>query len=443
MAFGGMLGGSKGPNIFHTILMVVFGLAIAGGVAALALYQTVGIGSVSLGPLSLWGTLPKEEMAAFINALKEAREEFSQLSYTEWPPDHYYEAVVDALAAGRGPDVILIDNANLIAQAEKLYPLPYESFDERKYRSSYIEATEVFLRPDGILAFPFSVDPLVMYWNRDLFAAAGIANPPRYWDELVDEVPKLAVVTESQQVRQAAVAMGTYDNVTNAKAILSLLWLQAGVPISQWRPDGSLRVVFESRSGKGDAANAAVRFYTAFADPLKAVYTWNPSLPSSRDMFVAGDLAIYFGFASEFRSLQEANPNLNFDVAMVPQPRSARRPITYARVIGFAVPKASPSIGNAFRAIFGLTDEAALRIWNDISSLPPVHRTLLAEQPTDAVGRVWYYAALNSRSWLEPDPRQTDALFRRMIEDIASGRRSASEALRDLQESLQRIVPKQ
>lgn len=442
MALGGLLGNDgKGPNVFHTVLMAIFGLAIAGGVAALALYQTIGSQAVSLGQLKVWGTLPTDRVSSFLNALKDSRPEYAQVTYQSLSPQSYYDEVVNAIAAGRGPDVIFIDNANLVAQAEKLYPLPYTSFDERTFRSSYVESGEIFLRPDGILAMPFALDPLVMYWNRDLFAAAGIANPPQYWDEVVEIVPRLAIVTQDQRVRQAAIAMGTYSNITNAKAIISLLWLQAGIPITQWGQDGVLRVVLSSQQDNNAAAEA-VRFYASFADPLKTTYTWNPSLPSSRDMFLAGDLAMYFGFASEFDELRVANPNLNFDVAMVPQARAARRPVTYATVEGLSVPRASRNISSAFRAVLGMTDATALRLWGETTRLPPVHRTLLAEPPTDAVGKVWYYAALNSRSWLEPDPRQVDPILRQMLEDVASGRASVQEALGAARAALERSIPR-
>jgi len=258
---------------------------------------------------------------------------------------------------------------------------------------------------------------------------------------VVELAPRLAIVTQDQRVRQAAIALGTYDNVTHAKEILSLLWLQAGLPITEWSAQGELKVAL-STQGANDAAIKAVQFYASFADPLKTTYSWNPSLPSSRDMFLAGDLAMYIGFASEYAELHEANPNLNFDVAMVPQLRSARRPITYAKVVGLAVPKAAANIGNAFRAALGLTDDEAIALWQKHTNLPPVRRSLLAKTPTDAIGKVFYYAALNSRSWLEPDPRRTGDIFRQMLEDIASGRKTPAEALSDARDALDRAIPK-
>ncbi len=42
-------------------------------------------------------------------------------------------------------------------------------------------------------------------------------------------------------------------------------------------------------------------------------------MSDSKNMFLAGDLALYFGFASELDDLKNKNPNLNFDVTLFPQ----------------------------------------------------------------------------------------------------------------------------
>lgn len=43
---------------------------------------------------------------------------------------------------------------------------------------------------DSIIAFPLTIDPLVMYWNRDILSNAGIVKPPAYWDEIYSIVKK-------------------------------------------------------------------------------------------------------------------------------------------------------------------------------------------------------------------------------------------------------------
>ncbi|MCD5396682.1 MAG: hypothetical protein LRZ98_00730 [Candidatus Pacebacteria bacterium] len=55
-------------------------------------------------------------------------------------------------------------------------------------------------------------------------------------------------------------------------------------------------------------------------------------MPNSRDVFLSGKLATYFGFSSELRGLRLKNPNLNFDIAMVPNPKKKEKKQVFARV---------------------------------------------------------------------------------------------------------------
>jgi hypothetical protein len=44
---------------------------------------------------------------------------------------------------------------------------------------------------------------------------------------------------------------------------------------------------------------------SAAASSVRPEYSWNRSLPNSSDAFANGDLAIYFGFASEYAKMKE------------------------------------------------------------------------------------------------------------------------------------------
>lgn len=420
------------PKVFRIVILIIFGVLIVAGTAAIALFR--GAATEAVGDIAIWGTLPESEMNDYLSSLSKDREYLKGVTYKHIESDVYYAEVVDAIAAGRGPDLFLIDQGALLKQADKIRPVSYETLPERTFRTEYIEGAEVFLRPEGTLAIPFSVDPLVMYWNRDLFFANGLANPPQYWDEFVGLVEKLTIVDNNQNVLQAATSLGGYDNVTNAKAVLSTLLLQLKIPVVSWLSDGSVEVnLSQPSSSAGDVAlsggPAAVRFYTEFSDPVRSVYTWNRALPESRQAFLAGDLGVYFGFASEYKSLREANPNLNFDIGPMPRIRGATRSVTYGTITGFAIPKSSPNGTRAYAAARGLTDAIALKSWSASSGLPPLHRTLLASPPTDPFGAVAYNLALNTFTWLDSDPRSTDRILSTMIDDISSGRKDINSAM--------------
>jgi multiple sugar transport system substrate-binding protein len=52
------------------------------------------------------------------------------------------------------------------------------SFDATDFHPGVLEA---FSNEDGVWAIPFGVDPLVMYYNKDLFDSVGIAYPQNGW----------------------------------------------------------------------------------------------------------------------------------------------------------------------------------------------------------------------------------------------------------------------
>jgi hypothetical protein len=55
-------------------------------------------------------------------------------------------------------------------------------------------------------------------------------------------------------------------------------------------------------------------------------------LPKSRNYFLSGRLATYFGFSSEARNIRFKNPNLNFYVAEIPAVEKLKNKTVFARV---------------------------------------------------------------------------------------------------------------
>jgi hypothetical protein len=55
-------------------------------------------------------------------------------------------------------------------------------------------------------------------------------------------------------------------------------------------------------------------------------------LPKSREYFLSGRLATYFGFASEAPKIRLINPNLNFDVAEMPSDENSNNKTVFSKV---------------------------------------------------------------------------------------------------------------
>src|SRR3989344_4917982 len=106
------------------------------------------------------------------------------INYIERQDESIEREFTEALAQGGGPDLIILSQDQFWQSKTKLIPIPYQSISERDFKEVFIEEGEIFLQTDGIYGLPFMVDPMVLYYNRDLLSSAGLAKPMAYWDEI-------------------------------------------------------------------------------------------------------------------------------------------------------------------------------------------------------------------------------------------------------------------
>ncbi len=424
----------KDLNRFQLIVLAVFLVAGIAGVVVVATSHyggsNKGTGRAFASPVVVWGTLDRGSMDAVLTHLQtDLGENFFDVSYVQKNDTTFESELVEAIASGVGPDLVLLPQDAILKEKNKLFITPYASFSERTFRDQYVDEGELYLSPGGIFAFPFSINPLVMYWNRDLFASAAQASPPRYWDEFYTLSPLITKRDLAGNVARSAVALGEYVNVSHAKELLSALMRQAGNPLVTTEGGKAHSVLLEKRGLASLPVEAAVRFYVDFSDPVKPFYSWNRSLASSKEAFISGDLATYFGFAGEIDELRGKNPNLNFDLALLPQTRDANTKTTFGKLYGIAILKGTKNLQDAFFTATTLAGKNGVQYWIDSTNLPPVRRDLLGVKPTDAYKPVFYDSAVMARAWLDPDPLQTEGIFRRMVESSGSGKARISEAV--------------
>jgi len=416
---------------FQIIVIVIFGFLALIGLFLFANYSGFGGGKATVGSVTIWGTIPADSMQAGLRSLVEAHKEYGSVRYVAKNIETFEADLNEAIASGVGPDLILITQEQLLAQQNKLTLIPYASISERTYIDSYLPIFELFLTSEGTYGVPLAVDPLVMYYNRPMLASVGVAEAPRSWEGVTGLVALLTRKLPDHTVTKSLVAIGEYDNVTNARAIVSLLLLQSGNKLTQETNSG-LRAALSS-SGGGmfgvSPAESALTFYTQFANPTKTVYSWNRALPESRQAFLAGDVALYPGFASERPLLSAGNPNLDFDMAAIPQLDTATTKVTYGHAYVLAIPKASKNASGAFQTAMAL---AAKDVGPQVAralSMAPALRSALKPGENDFYTPVFYPEALVAQGWLSPAPRTTDEIFSTMIGNITSGRRSVRDAL--------------
>jgi ABC-type glycerol-3-phosphate transport system substrate-binding protein len=414
-------------NTFQTIVLGAFIVFLLLGVGAFALFR--GSNSNTLPTLVVWGTFPEEAMTIFSNSatLKAAG---VTLQYVEKDGTTFESEFVDALASGRSPDLVILPESLLLKEENKLLPIPSASLSERDFKDTFIDGAEIFWTPQGAIGLPFAVDPLVMYWNRSMFSSKALSTPPKHWDEFFTLAPKFNEKDDAGNIKKTIVALGDTINITNFKELLSGMILQAGDPITAPDQQGNLKTVLSDTLGMSSPpAEAALRFYTEFSNPVNAAYSWNKSLPGSSDAFIGEELATYFGFASELKNIRSKNPNLDFDVTVLPQIRDSKTRLTYGKLYALVIPKQGKNTTAAVTAVLRMASSDILRELENEIGLPPVRRDLLSTPPSDPYSSVFYASAIMAKSWKDPSPEDTTAIFKEMVESIISGKDRISGAL--------------
>jgi len=419
--------------------MVVFGVFLIGGVVAVSVYKGSSEEAVDV---VVWGTISQKDFADIIQETSLYKNKQLNVKYAEKSREDFDADFIESLASNTGPDIFILSSEKILKHRNKIFPIPYSIFTQRQFKDSFIEGAEIYMAPEGVLALPVSADPLVMYWNRSIFTDVKITKPPKYWDEFYNLASLISKKDGALNISRSAVALGEFANISHAKEIILNLAMQAGTPITVWKGD-EVESVFDSRFDKPIIpAEAAVNFYTEFSNPAKPSYSWNRSLPDSMNYFLGGDLALYFGFASEARTLQLKNPNLNFDVAAVPVSREGGVNVSFAGFNALAIVKSSKNPNAALSVAYILSSTEGAKAFNKVLELPPARRDLLGQKPKSALDSVFYDSVIKAKTWLDPSPAETNATIKGMIESITSGKARTEDAIARVQREFSSLLRK-
>ncbi len=425
-------------NTFQIVL-----LACLGVIAFVAVLIFAGVipgfrgspGGVG-GTVVLWGPIPEETMNSALKVFQDQYKSEFTLTYDYQDPRRLDANLVEALAAGRGPDLVIFPHASLIKRLENISPLAYENYSELQFTGNFIRESKLYLADSGILALPLYLDPLVLYYNPDLLSAARLVEPPKTWKEMESAVKVLTQVDQNNNLLASAIALGKTNNIANAKDILSLLIMQVGNPITVLTVNKLNIVLAESAdSGKSPAVDA-LDFFNRFSNPANALYSWNGAQPEARDAFLRGSLAMYLGYASEYNLIKRQNPQLNIEVTVVPQV-TKNSAITIGRLFGVSLLRGSPNPVTAARAMTLLSGATTGQSLATTLELAPTRKDLLRSFPKDPTQSVFYQSAIFSSGWLDPAADESKKIFQKMIENSQSGAAATSEVVKRAQAELQ------
>jgi len=256
---------------FQIGVIVVFVAAMIGGVLSFAFFKG-GSSGTSVQSVTIWGTFPSSVFNSYISSIDNTLSSSLPVTYVQFDQQDLNKNLINAIVAGNAPDAILVSSDAVLSVKDKLTVIPYTAMPQSTYFNLYIDEARMYVQNNGLLAIPFTIDPLVMYWNRDIYNSAGIATYPKYWDELSGStmnpglVQKITIRDQNGNIRRSALAMGDFDKITNAREILGTLLMQGGNPVTAYNEDGN--IVSAVSTSYQNSPIPALKFFSQFADPL-------------------------------------------------------------------------------------------------------------------------------------------------------------------------------
>ena len=297
------LGGQSSNPLPKRLLMIAVFLVLILGIIMGGKFVLGLVGGSQPVTLTYWGLWESDATVRSVLADFEASHPKIKVVYTKQSPKQYRERLQAFITKGDGPDVFRFHNTWVPMLRNELAPAPKTIVTASEFASTfYPVASADLVGGQSVYGMPMMIDGLGLYYNEDLFIAAGV-SPPTTWEELLNLVPRLTV-KNGNTIITSAIALGTTGNVENFSDILATMIMQNGAKLS---------------IPTGKEAEEALVFYRKFANPADPVYTWNDTLDNSIFAFASGKVAMVIAPSWRVFDVKQINASLKFKVVPLPQ----------------------------------------------------------------------------------------------------------------------------
>lgn len=278
-------------------------------------------------------------------------------------------------ATGQGPDLATpsSDPGSIFNYIKTNAAAPLDSAvgsgDDQINTDAFPAAVKSAFTVDGKLyAVPANMATLVLYYNKDMFEKAGIAEPPATEDEFIADAKKLTIGGD----KPSQYGLSLADNNTIQ------MW-----PILQWMSGGDI-------IGSDNCAvinkPASVDALTKWANLVKDDHI-SPVGQAGADadtLFASKKAAMEINGPWAAQGFKDAGINLG--IAEVPV--GSAGPVTLASTVPLMVEKSSQHLAEAQQFLAWYTGKAAQTKFSEISGFPPARTDLgdaVASNPTVSI----------------------------------------------------------
>jgi multiple sugar transport system substrate-binding protein len=406
----------KHYKIFSLLLLAIFVMTSGFGCKGLACKSPEVTKKITLEYWGVWDT--PSEINSLIAAY-EASHPTIKVNYRNFRYEEYERKLLEAWADDRGPDIMAIPATWLKAYQRRLEPMPatmsipvlemqgtikkevvtnlktFAGLTPYDIKERYVPVVSNNVVLDNkVYGLPYYLDTLVTFYNYDLLAQAGIPEPIKDWNDLVAQTPKLSRVTQDNHILQSAVSLGGSTNIPRFFDILSALMLQNEVNLK-----GNYFNPLADKSGEKFAQ--ALSFYTDFAKPGRASFSWSADLPDALEMFASGKLVYFFGYSYQVANLKNRGLTFDWEITNFPQTRGAAGTKYYTNYWVNVVPKKSQNIAAAWNFIQTTANENQVKEYLQKNKRPTALKSLINEQLKDNGLKVFASQVLTADNWYE------------------------------------------
>jgi multiple sugar transport system substrate-binding protein len=358
------------------------------------------------------------------------------------PGSSYADKLQLMLASRTAPDVMRVDHYYYPALVRKGYFLPLMPFIEQEGGDFLADFSPVALdecRYRGELyAMNVLFGPVILYYNKALFAAAGLPEPyglakqGRWaWDTFVNATERLTKRGKDGRPTQFGVNMVTYPMYS------SVIWNQGGDFMNSSLTRFTLGD--DPKAVEGIAAYAGLRWDSQSA-PTPADNALSPFT------FESGKIGMHWGWAGESPRFRKNIKDFDWDIAPTPSGPAGNWAVVKGNQIVIYKNSRYPELAWEF-VKFMTGRETELRLCGDLRRAVPTRlsvqrdpRYLRADKPPfhtdvflDSVrrGRTlpidWRY-----QEWLQEYNAATDGLFNTHSDTAAAAARAATDRVNAL-----------
>ena len=369
------------------------------------------------GMLKIWGFDKREIFNEGIKTYTEKNQGIS-INYQQKDSTNWELNILNAIARGESPDILILPSDYLKKLSDKLSVAPKNLITERELSQQFISSALFFLTSQKeILGIPLYVDPLVLYWNKDIFTKELIPLPPSTWDEFLETSQRITKKDSADNITISGSAMGRAINIQNAPEILTALFLQSGEKIM----DETGKIILGDPINIGNVAirpaESALRFFTEFSDQQKTSRSWSSSFAEAQETFLAGKTAMYIGFASEYEEMKRKNPHVEIGISNIPSLDGKKS--TFGRLFAFVVPRTSQNYLLAWNFAKFFASSENSKIYSNALGLVSPKRDLFTNYQSDSIKSIFSQSALSLELWNDPDPIKSRIIFKDLIENMA------------------------